>query len=344
MSLLDFNEFKWRAMTSAINWIKPSSSLIRDLVFGTSNSNPSEYIDVDVVIGGRKVAPFVTPIQGGVVIEKMGREMRSVRAPRIRLKKPFTANELLETRGVGRGFYAAGSGDLQSYRRNKIARELADLRNNRIENTIEWMCAQALTGTLTYNGENIAFTVDYQLPAAHQVTLTGTDLWTDTTTPSTPMDDIDDWAQLIINALGFGPDIMIVGTNVAKALRKHTTVQNLLDNRRTDLGQMTWRASSNFIGNLNGIDIYRYGTNYSDLEDADQVFWDADYIALIATRARFSIEYGAIMDLEAGASVVGEFFSKSWMEKDPSNLWILAESRPLPVPWTPEAIVYAKVT
>lgn len=341
MSLLNFDEFKWRAMTAAINQIKAPATLVKDLIFRESNPQPSEYIDADVIIGGRKIAPFVSPIQGGIVVEKMGREMRSIRAPRIRLKKPFSAGELLSTRTPGVGFYATGASDLEEYRRKKIAQELNDLKN-RIANTTEWMCCQALTGTLAYEGENISFEVDYRMPSTHRITLTGNNLWSDATN-SDPLKNLDEWANLIINALGFGPDLMIVGTNVANAIRKHTNIRQLLDTRRENVGELTWKASSNYIGNLDGIDIYRYGTKYDDLNDSEQNFWNPNYVALVATRAKFTREYGLISDLKAGATVVGEYFSKSWEEEDPSNLWILAESRPLPVPWQPEAIVYAKV-
>jgi len=281
MGLLDFDEFKWRAMTSAINQIKAAASLVKDLIFRESNPQPSEYIDVDVVIGGRKIAPFVSPIQGGIVVEKMGREMRSIRAPRIRLKKPFSAHELLTTRAPGAGFYTTGGSDAQAYRRKKVAQELNDLKNNRIANTLEWMCCQALTGILSYEGENISFQVDYKMPSSHKITLTGTDLWSDTT-DSDPIKNLDEWSNLIINALGFGPDLMIIGTNVANALRKHEDIRKLLDNRRENLGQLTWKATSNFIGNLNGIDIYRYGSKYDDLNDTEQNFWNPNYIALVA--------------------------------------------------------------
>lgn len=342
MSLLNFDEFKWRAMTSAINQIKPAARMFQDLIFRTRNTNPSEHIDVDVEIGGRKIAPFVSPIQGGIVVEKQGREMRSVRAPRIRLKKPFSAHELLTTRATGSGFYASGGGDLRRYRQQKIAKELKDLKNNRIDNTVEWMCAQALTGTLAYSGPSVAFQVDYQIPTAHVVTLSGTDLWSDTSN-SDPIANMDTWADLIINALGYGPDLMICGTNAAKYLRKNTEVRDILDNRRMQGGNIIWRASSNYLGNLNGIECYRYGTKYDDLNNVEQNFLHPSYVMLVATQARFSIEFALILDLKAGARVEAEYFSKSWEEEDPSNLWILGESRPLPVPWQPEAIIYAKV-
>ena len=341
MSLLNFDEFKWRAMTSAINQLKPVATMIKDLVFPDAMPSASEYIDVDITIGGRKIAPFVSPIQGGVVVEKMREEIRSIRVPRMRLKKPFTANELLTARTPGKGFYATGGSDLNAYRRRKIGMELQDLRN-KIDNTTEWMCAEALKGSITYSGENISFLIDYQLPTANAITLTGTDLWSDFTN-SDPARDLDAWANLIINALGYGPSIMIMGTDVVTSFRNHTKVLAQLDNRRTEIGGTSWDASSNFIGNYNGIRCFRYGTTYSDLNDATQNFWDPKYIALIAPQARFSVEYANIIDLEAGANVVGKFFSKSWIDKDPSNLWMLVESRPLPVMWEPEAIVYAKV-
>jgi len=339
MSLLNFDEFKWRAMTATINQIKKPARLLQDLVFKKSNTNASETIDVDVQVGGRNIAPFVSPVEGGIVVDKLGREMRSIKAPRIRIKKAFSAQELFTTRTPGSGFYAS-SGDISAYRKKKVGQELADLKN-RIVNTTEWMCAQALTGTLTVDQENVSFQVNYQLPATHKPTLADPNGWNQT--GGKIMDDIDEWANLIINAIGVGPDLAVCGKNVVKAIRDNEQVAKLLDNRRVEAGKVGWKATSNYIGNLNGIDLYRYGTEYTDLSGNDQNFIDDNKFILVATGARFSIEYGLILDLEANAQVVSEYFAKSWIEKDPSNLWILAESRPLPVPWQPEAIVYADV-
>ena len=340
MSLLDFNEFKWRAMTAAINQIIPAPRLLQDLIFRNRNSQAADHIDVDVVVGGKKILPFVSPIQGGVVVDKLGRYTRSVIAPRLRPKKPFSAQELLTTRATGSNFYVSGAGDLNKYRQEKVGRELQDLRN-RIDTTIEWMCAQALTGSLSYDGESIAFAVDYQMPDANKPTLLTTARWGESAADI--LGNLDDWGDIIINSVGMGPTIGILGKTAAKKLRADTTIKDLLDNRRTNLGSTVWRVGNNYIGNLNGIDFYRYGNEYTDLNDEDQNFIADNVCILVAPQARFSIEFAQIIDLDAGANVVGEYFSKSWLEKDPSQLWILAESRPLPVPWQPEAIVYATV-
>lgn len=340
MPLLDFNEFKWRVMTAAINQINPAPRLLQDLVFKNRNSQAADHIDVDVVVGGKQILPFVSPIQGGVVVDKLGRYTRSVIAPRLRPKKPFSAQELLTTRGTGAGFYVGGSGDLTKYRQEKVGRELQDLRS-RIDTTIEWMCAQALTGSLAYDGDSVAFAVDYQIPAGNKPTLLSTARWGESA--AAILDNLDDWADIIINAIGMGPTIAILGSTAAKKFRADSEIQDLLDNRRTDLGGAVWRAGNNYMATINGIDFYRYGTEYTDHEGSAQNFIADNVCILIAPQARFSIEFAQIIDLDAGANVVGEYFSKSWLEKDPSQLWILAESRPLPVPWQPEAIVYATV-
>ena len=167
MPLQGFSEFSWRVMTPAINQIAAPPMLLQDLIFRQQNTRASEYIDVDVVIGGKYIAPFVTQIDSAEQVAKMGRETRSVQAPRIRLKKPFTASELLATRAAGSSIYVDGSASLTAYRQQKLAQELQDLKN-RIITTKEWMCSQALTGTLTVSQENLSFTVDYNLPNAHK--------------------------------------------------------------------------------------------------------------------------------------------------------------------------------
>ena len=340
MALTDFNEFNWRAMTSAINQIVAPPMLLQDLIFRTQNTNAAETIDVDVVIGGKYVAPFVSPVDGGTIIEKLGRQVRSVKAPRIRLKKPFSASELLTGRAPGSGFYVDGAGSISQYRQQKLAQELQDLKN-RIIVTKEWMCSQALTGTLTVTQDNLAFAVDYNLPAAHKPTLTSTYVWGGSTADI--IGNFMTWSDLIINAVGIGPDIAILGATAFQKLREDEDVYKLMDNRRNESGQFSWKATSNYLGNLLGIDLYRYGTTYTDSNGVSQKFVADNVVILAASKARFSIEHGIILDLEAEAQVMSQYFAKSWVEKDPSVAWILAESRPLPVPWQPEAIVYATV-
>lgn len=339
MSTVPFPAFQWRTMTTAINQIPKAPMMLQDLIFKTRNANASEIVDVDVVVGGRKILPFVSNHAAGTIIEKMAGEMRSVRTPRVRVKKPFTAVELLSTRAPGNTFYAGGS-DINAAREAKVGMELDDLRN-RIDLTIEYMCAQALLGAYSVTNEGHTFSIDFNMPSAHKPVLGSGSGWNES--GGDILGDIDDWTQLISDAVGFGPTIGLCGKNVVKALRGNAIAAALLDKRRVDAGSFIWNANNNYLGPFNGIEMYRYGNSYTDVVGNSSKFIGDNTFVLVAPDARFSVEFGPIMDLDVGANVMSEFFSKSWLKEDPSALWMLAESRPLPVLWQPEAVVYADV-
>jgi len=343
MPLSGFDEFKWRTMTAAINQIQPAAKFLQDMVFKTRKANAAEHIDVDIIVGGRNVLPFVNNTAAGTIVEKMGRKMASIKAPRLRPKKPFSAVELLTTRGAGSSFYGQ-SGDVSKYRREKVAQELKDLKDNYLNTTIESMCATALTGSMAVAQDDLSFNVDYQFPVAHKPDLSGNSATKWNGTAPDIMGNIEAWSDLTIDALGIAPDIAIMGKNPWAAIRKDADILDALDTRRMEAGKLSQDVSKNYKGNLNGIDLYRYGTTYAKADGSKANFISDDAFILIATGARFTIEFGLILDLEANANVVAEYFSKSWIEKDPSVLWMLAESRPLPVIWQPESVVYATVT
>ena len=330
--------FHWRSLTQAIIQIRAAGRLLQDKIFRTTDTHYSEDIDVDVVVGGQKIAPFVSPVDGGVVIAKLGQQMKTIKAPRIRLKKPLSAKDLLTVRTPGSQLYAAEAQELAEYQRRKVALEQKDLKNM-ILRTTEWMCAQALSGSLSVTQENVAFEIDYGLPSAHKPVLGSGSKWTEA--GGKPVDDIRTWKRLVEQALGYSTNIAIAGCDAVDALLGNAQVQNLLDNRRISIGQLSIEQPQ-FIGTISGVDIFEYNAGY-DVDGTYTPFIPADKFVLIATEARFVLHYGLIIDLEAGVQVAKPFFSKSWMEKDPSARWLLVESRPLPVPGEPEAIVYADV-
>lgn len=337
---MELPELDWRVQTRAVEQIKTPPRMLQDLIFRERNPNEADTVEVDVIKGGKKLAPFVTDLEGGQIVKGTTREARVVKTPRIRLKEPMPAKKLLGERGIGQTYYAGGVTDVTTAMRRKVALENRELKN-RISTRTEWMCAQALAGLLTVDQENIQFQVDYLIPSEHKITLSGTDLWSDSA--AKPRKQVKTWAQMIIDALGYGPDLMICGTDAAAALDDRIGDDKWFDARALSAGQFNWKATSNYMGNLGGVDVYSYGSSYEDASGADRNLIPPDKIYLIATQARFSIEFGIILDLEAEASVVGEIFAKSWVDKDPSAFWNLQESRPLPVPWEPEAIIEVQV-
>ena len=329
----------WKVMTDAINQIKAVPRLLQDLVFKDRNTNPADTIEVDVIVGNETLAPFVTDVEGGRPIAGTSRKERVIKTPRIRPKKSLTAKDLYTERGAGVPPYVPnGAGSLEAAKEEKVARELKDLRDT-IDRRIEWMCAQALTGTLTVTQDNIAFTVDYLVPAAHKITLAAGDRWNETTADVKA--NITTAADLIKDAIGIPADLVICGKDAAASLLARVTDDKWFyeNSARLDpLGGFRWEASPSFLGRAGGLDFYRYGDTYDD-GGSPADFIGADKVYVIATNARISIEFGNILDLKAGANVMAEYFAKTWEVEDPSVMYMLAESRPLPVLWQPEAVV-----
>lgn len=96
-----------------------------------------------------------------------------------------------------------------------------------------------------------------------------------------------------------------------------------------------------YKGNIDGFDIWTYAGTYHDDAGDKQNMLPAGTVLLVGdimgTRA-----FGAIKDEEQGLSAV-EYFSKSWVENDPSQRFIMTQSAPLTVPYRINASLKAKV-
>lgn len=91
------------------------------------------------------------------------------------------------------------------------------------------MAAEALsTGKVTSQDENNLKTleVDYQLPDEHFVTLSGTSLWTADT--ATPLDDLFNWSQQIVDDGGERPSFALTSQAVINTLLRHVTIRRAM--------------------------------------------------------------------------------------------------------------------
>lgn len=326
----------WRALTTAINEIPPAPSLLLEKVFSTRVQVLAEEIDVDVVVGGKRLAPFVSPVEGGIVVSALGRTVQSVKAPRIRPKKVIQANDLLSVRAAGASLYL-GEGGIEDYKNQRVATELADLKNM-ITRTTEWMAAQSLTGTLVMDfQDNVQFQIDYNFPSSHKPTISAGSRWDEAS--GDPVSDILTWKRLISKDTGYTADIAFASSYVVDALLANEKVRELLNYRHINVGEISI-GRSNYIGRLVGVDVYEYDATYVDASDAEQRFIPKEAFIMVASEGPFRMHHALVYDLDEEVAVAQPFFAKSWTEADPSMLWLLAESRPLPVPHWPECVVY----
>lgn len=329
--------FHWRSLTTAINQIVPPEMFITNLIFGRSETHLSDTIDVEIIKGNRKLAPFSARYTAGKVIDKGGKYSNTIKTPTIRIKKPLDAKELLvEKFPVSNVYTGEGSGP-QDHARRKLAFELQDLRD-RIDRRIEWMSCKALTGGFSYTDDDITFEIDYLFEEDFKPVLTDTAVWGGAA--ANILGNLRTWKRLI-NDKGYNANVAVLGTAAADELLKDEAILKLLDNRNVALGTLKI-DNTRYLGRVAGLDLYEYSQSYVDDAGTVQQMFDPNAVVVAATGARFTRHYGAIIDLEAG-NIAQAYFSKTWDEKDPSVRWILGASNPLPVVHENGSVVYATV-
>ena len=102
--------YDYRTLTTSINALATPPSLILDKIFTAKNQNYSSTLEIDIEKSAdyKKLAPFTGSSQEGKVISKVGFSTKTVKFPRIRVKKQLSATEILAQRDIGESVYVGG--------------------------------------------------------------------------------------------------------------------------------------------------------------------------------------------------------------------------------------------
>ena len=340
---MTINMFDTRSMLRLLAQMLPVRTFLLDMFFTETEFSNTAYVDIDIIKGKRKMAPFVSPMAEGKMIERDGYTTKSFAPPYIKPKWITSAADILK-RDPGNHVYAGNASPAQRAM-EMLSKDLAEA-DKMITRREEWMAAQALnTGSIVVTGDGVSATIDFGMKASHKITLTGNSLWTDSA--STPLEDLRTWRDLVAQSSGFVPNVGVFGQSVINALLAHADFQNQLNTRRIDLGsidpQFLAEQGVVYYGHIKdvGLDIYGYMEWY-DLDGTEYPMVPVDKIFLGSTGARTARHYGAIQDLEFSGGASVRLFPKSWMEKDPSGQVLLVQSAPLVVPHQIDAFASIK--
>lgn len=162
--------FDCRTMLDAVEQMVRPRTFLRDLFF--NGANPVTFgtttVDIDIVKGTRKMAPFVHPRLPGSLSLRSGYRSTTYKPPYIQPKRETTA-ELILKRSPGENPFATKSALQRAG--EQLGKDLADL-DDEITRREEWMCAQALTtGSINVKGEGVDDVIDFQMEDTHKVTL-----------------------------------------------------------------------------------------------------------------------------------------------------------------------------
>ncbi len=347
----------WTSMTAMVNETKTPNRFLRQLVFGGADDpRPTETIEIGILIGDRVVAPFVRRGAEAIEITPFRERFYNVSAPNIRIKRHLEAAELLFTRRVGHVIHADGA-DVMDAASEHVARSSLRLVQV-VDEAEEYLAAQAIRGAISYSvdGEEI-FSITFPRSASHNITLTtfwdqvGSDVEADNRQAM----------QLIADDVGLSCTDVVLGAEATNAFLKNAQVSGdggYLDNRRIDAGslnltQQVQESGAIFLGTFRGLRYWSYTRSTQVPSAAGMKTLTAFPLVrskyaeflTISPAAENVMYYGAIPDLKAlqGRLFQGRRFSKSWEQEDPSVMWQLLHSRPLPVTRRPDSMVSMKV-
>lgn len=340
------------AMTEAVNKMKGPYTFIQDLVFSSHKSEDTETIEVSSFARGRKMAAMVR--SGGAAVEIVGhtQEFNVVRAPNIRIKKTLSPWDATFQRYPGFGVN-------ESADRIRAANELRDARdlqglNDDVTNRIEWMCAQALRGSVAYSVEDgEVFTITYPRSGDNSITLST--FWDDgTITAPKPEEDMESAQRIIHAAEGLNITHALCGSTAATYLRRVLRAANWhLDTKdvyqgggeKVIYGGAFNKDGARPIARVNGVDFWEYSSALTDEGGVSQPMIRPKYVEFVCASpaADNVLHFGAIPEKVPGSLFVGEKFSKSYETEEPPTTTALVHSRPLPVLHRPDATVSMKV-
>lgn len=342
----------WSTLTASINEMKAPQSFLKNRVFRRDVMVPTRDIELSVLRRGRRVAPFVK--RNGAALMTVGgtEEFKNVRPAHIRIKRPITSGELVEKRRAGSSIFPGQDG-VQAAIREFMAREQGMLLDD-VTNAEEYLAAQAIRGSISYsNLDEESFEVDFGRSASHDITLTGTDLWTDAA--SKPQEQFLDASRLINDDVSLMPDLCLLGEAAADAFLKNAEVKDLLRGFNNnlvlgsiDLTQQFQESGAMFLGTfVHGIQVWTYGRSLTLPDGSSFPLIRTDRAEFISTSAsaQHTTYYGAIEDVQLfeGRLLMARRFSKSWIEQDPPARQLLVESNPLPCMRRPDSTVSIKV-
>lgn len=302
----------------------------------------SEEIHWDKSIRYRLLAPFVSPVVEGQVMDERGFATETFKPAYIKPKTPLDP-----TRAVKRlpGEPLTGSLSPQERQMRRVSDVLADHRAY-IDRRLEWMASEVLQkGSVTVSGDKYPTqVVSFQRAAALTITLAGGDLWSAGT--ATPLEDLHDWNELAMQQPAGAPITdVIMDPDAFKNFRKHATVEKKLDLRR-EVGaevqvQRAQREGLRFMGTIDTFDIYVYQAWYETTIGTLVPFFPSGTVVGASAMVEGVQQFGAILDEEALMAL--RYFPKSWVEPDPSRRFVMTQSAPLVVPGKPNATFKASV-
>ncbi len=317
--------FTPQAIAQRLQALPPIKSPTMDLIYPGRSQHPLAVLGVDEISEVALTVPVVRRGSPSTPVVTDAREISYIEPLPLRPSTTLTAVDLNNFKlldNSGRDVWVSAKMD--------ILRRI-------VHRSTEALCAQSLTGTITYpvklqGGGYDSYQVVFGTPQSY-VPATA---WDNAQAKITDIFKTFTEMQVLLQEAGYGGQVEIWAGKTAfyglMALAEKVTSTARI---RVEIS-----AEGVFVGNYL---VKLRAETYKNPETGlfVQIVPD-DKIVMVAQDANHRLFYCAVDDLDANL-VPMPFFVKPIEQKDPSGIKLVAESKPLPVP-VPKAICWAQVT
>lgn len=338
--------FSTHVLAKVVENLPTPSSFLLDTFFPNVQTSDKEEIFFDVTDSKPRITPFVSPLLPGKVVDGNGYQTKSFKPAYVKDKRRFDAN--IPYKRVAGEVIGGSLSPAQRYER-ALATTLQDQLDN-LTRREEVMAAEILrTGQVVVSGDGYpANTVSFGRDAALTKALVGSNTWA--SSGSKPLDNLEDWAADIQNKSGTVAKTVVMDPEAWKIFRSNASVEKYLDYRRgtsntlnTDPFVRGKDSKARYVGSIGDFDIYVYNDSYINDKGVITNLLPSKTVILGAKDGLEGTRcYGAIHDEKANWTAT-RYFTKSWVEEDPSVRWLLLQSAPLVVPYRPNACLCATI-
>lgn len=322
-------------------------TFFRDRFFGTEIRSDREEIMFDVIDKKRRLAPFVSPLVKGKLMEKRGFNTRVFKPAYVKPKGVIVPSDAIKRQP---GERIAGELTMAQRRDIHIRTHLAE-QDEAISMREEVMCAEALRlGQVTVAGDGYPTQViSFGRDAALREVLSGVNLFSDAS--AKPLKYIQAKAVLVRKKSG-GAVVrdVVCGVDAYQAIldrltdAEKTVLLNSQNRGQTTSVQLGPRTAEKIVfqGTIGQFNFWTYSDTYQDEDGVEVEVFPANEILLVGSEVEGHRCYGAIHDPRAGLQPLPRF-PKNWIEEDPAQELVMTQSAPLMVPLRPNATFSAVV-
>lgn len=332
-------------LVAVVRNLKRPVKFLLDKFFPNIVTADDEFIAMDIDVGQRRIAPFVSPLVEGKLVEQRRIQTNILKPAYIKDKRAPDLRKPVR-RMIGERL----GGDMSGAEREmaNLEAEMTD-QIDILDRRLEWMAAQALlTGTITITGDGIPgpLLVDFGRSSSLTVALSGSAQWTAanvTAGTATPTLNIEGWQRQILKESGATVTDIIFTTSawegfLADPLLKGATFYPLLANLGNVLNpgpeiipgaisKGRWGQYNLWIYNEwyidSGTEGGVKGQEYPMLTDGSLLMCGPD---MMGTRA-----FGMILDPAFNYRSL-PYAPKTWVTEDPPQRLIMMQSAPIVIP------------